>query len=101
MTLSELGSLLETTGYPVAYRSFSTTKTPPFICYLVAYSNNFSADGKVFAKAEHIQVELYTDKKDQIAEARVENALSGFFWQKTEIYLQSEAIYQIIYEIEV
>ena len=35
------------------------------------------------------------------AEGKVEQALSSFFWQKTEVYIESISLYQIIYEIEV
>lgn len=101
MTLKELNTLLETTGYPVAYRSFKTPQTAPFICYLTAYRRNFSADGVAYSGADRVQIELYTKEKDQIAEGKVEKALSSFFWQKTEYYIESTGLYQIIYEIEV
>lgn len=101
MTLKELNTLLKTTGYPVAYRSFKTPQTAPFICYLTAYRRNFSADGVAYSGADHVQVELYTKEKDQIAEGKVEKALSSFFWQKIETYIDSDSMYQIIYEIEV
>lgn len=103
MTLKELGTLLESTGLPVIYRAWPEKEAPPlpFICYLVAYSNNFGADGGVYAKVDHIQVELYTKQKEPQTEDKVEKALSSLFWEKTETYLDSEKCYQILYEIEV
>lgn len=101
MTLKELNTLLKSTGYPVAYRAFKTTQTAPFICYQTPYRRNFSADGVAYSGADHVQIELYTEDKDQIAEGKVEQALSSFFWQKTEVYIESISLYQIIYEIEV
>lgn len=103
MTLNELGSLLESTGLPVTYREWPDREAPtlPYLCYLVGYSNNFAADGGVYAKINHVQIELYTKLKDQEAEDKVEEALSSFFWEKTETYLDSEKCYQILYEIEV
>lgn len=103
MTLSELGSLLETTGYPVAYRSFSTTKTPPFICYLSPYSRNFAADNKVHQKIDHVQIELYTKTKNTQAETKLENVLDGadLFYDKTETHIDAQEVYQIIYDCEV
>lgn len=103
MTLEELENQLKTTGFPVTYRAWPEKKAPPlpFICYLVAYSNNFSADSEVYHKTDHIQVELYTKLKDPEAEGKVEQALSSFFWEKTEEYIDSEKCYQILYEIEV
>lgn len=41
---------------------------PPFICYLLPGSNNFSADGKVYYKINEVHIELYTDLKDLAAE---------------------------------
>lgn len=103
MTLEELNELLETTGLPVAYREWPEDSAPPlpFICYLVAYSNNFAADGVVYLPVNHIQVELYTKLKDQATEAKVETALAQFVWNKTETYIDTERCYQIMYEIEV
>lgn len=84
MTLKELNELLETTGLPVAYREWPDEKAPPlpFICYLVAYSNNFGADNTVYYPINHMQIELYTELKDPIAEGKVEKALSSFYWEK-------------------
>ena len=103
MSLEELKTLLGTTGLPVTYRAWPENEAPPlpFICYLVAYSNNFGADNRVYHKIDHIQVELYTKLKDPEAEDRVENALSSLYWDKTEEYIDSERCYQILYEIEV
>ena len=103
MKLEQLENLLATTGLPVAYRAWPEEKAPPlpFICYLVAYSNNFGADGGVYYKINHIQIELYTKLNDTDSEDKVENALSSFYWEKTETYIDTERCYQILYEIEV
>lgn len=103
MTLEALNDLLESTGLEVTYKAWPKEAAPPlpFICYLVAYSNNFAADGAVYHKIDHIQVELYTKNKNPAIEAKVESALSPFFWQKEEFYLEDELCYEILYEIEV
>lgn len=103
MALEELEKQLKATGLPVVYRAWPEKKAPPmpFICYLAAYSNNFSADGGVYHQADHIQIELYTRFKDPGSEDKVEQALSSFYWEKTETYIDSEKCYQILYEIEV
>lgn len=97
----KLAKQLRTTGYPVAYRAFEKRQKMPFICWLEAYSNNFAADGLVYQPFSHIQVELYTYRKDKEAEQRVEQALAGYFWEKSETYIESENAYQIIYDLEV
>lgn len=68
---------------------------------MVSYSNNFVADGAVYYPVLHIQIELYTQLKNPEAEDKVEKALSSLVWEKTETYIDSEACYQILYEIEV
>lgn len=103
MKLEEIATLLKSTGYPVAYCYFAKGKPPdmPFVVYQEVYSNNFSADSAVYLPVRHIQIDLYTSKKQPEAEERVEQALSSFFWQKQEDYGDSEKVYRVIYEIEV
>lgn len=103
MTLAQVKTMLEATGLPVAYRAWPEGEAPPlpFLCYLVAYSNNFGADNQVYHKIHHMQVELYTKQKEPETEDKVEQALSSFYWDKTEEYLDTERCYQILYEIEV
>lgn len=95
--------ILEAAGLPVAYRAFREEEAPemPYICFLVPGSNNFAADGSVYFKVNKVQVELYTQYKDLESEGKVEEALSSFFWQKTEEYIESEKCFQIVYELEV
>ncbi|MEG0854416.1 MAG: hypothetical protein RSF82_11115 [Angelakisella sp.] len=108
MTIEGIKKLLDTTGYPVAYNHFKRSKSntppnPPFITYLLPSSKNFAADNTVYAKINSLQIELYTDKKDPTAEATLESALDGatIFYDKSETYIDSEQLYQIIYECEV
>ena len=103
MTLSEFDVLLKSTGLPVTYRAWPENEAPPlpFVCYVEAGSNNFAADGVVYYPVKRMQVELYTKLKDPDAEGKVETALSSFFWEKSETYLNTEECYQILYEIEV
>lgn len=103
MTLRDLHNRLQKTGYPVAYRFFAEPQEPPFLCYLVAYTNNQGADNVAWQKINHIQIELYTKNKDLTAERRVEDVLTeaGLFFNAQETYIDTEKIYQRIYEIEV
>lgn len=103
MTLEEVSKRLESSGIPFTYRAWPEQKAPamPFGCYMVSYSNNFVADGAVYYPVLHIQIELYTQLKNPEAEDKVEKALSSLVWEKTETYIDSEACYQILYEIEV
>lgn len=101
MTLQELNTILKATGYPVAYSHFLKPQAPPFITYLVAYSPNFIADNQVYQKINNVQIELYTDKKDLQAELKLEQVLydNEIPYETTETYIESEKIYQRIYEV--
>jgi sulfur transfer complex TusBCD TusB component (DsrH family) len=101
MTLAELKTILSAAGYPVAYSHFSEAKKPPFVCYLVTDSANFMADDKVYQKINNAQIELYTNKKDLIAEGNLEKVLDDnlIAYDSTEIYIESEKLFQKIYEV--
>lgn len=64
---------------------------------------NFSADGIVYQAINELDIELYTDRKDLEAEKKVEAVLRehGFFYEKTETYLESEKMFEVLYEMEV
>lgn len=106
MKLEELKTILEATGFPVAYSHFIEAENAPvpdlpFICYLVVYSGNFNADNKVYKQIQTVQIELYTDKKDLESENQVETVLDSneIPYATTETYIDSEQLYQKIYEV--
>lgn len=103
MTIEYIYNILKQTTFPVAYSHFETPQNPPYITYLVVNSNNFGADNKVYSKNNKIQIELYTNKKDLEAEQVLENVLdsASLFWDKTESYISSEKLFQIIYEVSI
>lgn len=105
MVISDLKTILESTGLPVAYYKFPADEEQelPVIAFLETGSNNFAADDRVYQKVSSFDVELYTQFKDPATEALVEAALSSasIVWEKTETYLDTELCYEIIYEIEV
>ena len=75
---------------------------PPFLCYLLPGSDNFSADGKVYHRISEVRLELYTDFKDLPSEQRVETALdaAGIFYNKTETWIDSEKLYEVLYSFD-
>jgi hypothetical protein len=106
MILSELKTILEATGFPVAYSHFTETNNEPlpqlpFVVYVATFSSHFLADNKVFKSVENVQVELYTERKDLAAEAKVDAALNDneLPYSTTETYIDSEQMYQKIYEV--
>lgn len=102
--MDELISILKETGIPFAYDHFAEGESPepPFICYLLPASDNFSADGRVYYKISGVNIELYTDMKDLSAEQKIEAVLDkhGIFYDKTEVWIESEKLYEVLYTFE-
>ena len=105
MTIENLVEMLQELKIPFAYDHFAEGESPepPFICYLLPGSNNFAADGKVYFKINQGRIELYTDSKDLAVERKVEMVLdeSGIFYNKSEVWIQSEKLYEVLYSFEV
>ena len=101
MDEATLFTLLKTTNLPVAYHHFTSPPSPPYIVYLFSYNTNFGADNKVYAAAKNFQVELYAKAKDLASEKLIENLFNAndIYWDKTETYIDSEDLYQVLYEI--
>ena len=97
----EIQELLESTGFPVAYNVFPKEEehAPPFICWIITGSENFAADDAVYFMAPEVQVELYTPLKEEDAEQRVEEALSAYFYNKDEGWLEDEEMYMVTYQL--
>ena len=102
--MDELLKILKETEIPFAYDHFAEGESPepPFICYLLLGSNNFSADGRVYFKANEVHIELYTDFKDLTVEQKLEAVLDehGIFYNKSETWIESEKLYEVLYIFE-
>lgn len=103
MTQEELFSVLKLTGLPVAYHHFKKPPNLPYIVYLLTYSDNFGAENKVYHKIDNYQVELYSAIKDLASEQLLEDLFddNDIYYDKTETYIESENLYQVMYEIQI
>lgn len=105
MTKAEVPQMLKEMNLPFAYDHFAEGEAvdPPFLIYLYPRANNFSADGVAYYKKDRLQMELYTDKKDIELEEKVETVLDkySFFYSKSETWISSEKMYEVLYETEV
>lgn len=103
--MEELVLMLQEIGLPFAYDHFAEGESlkPPFICYLLPGSNNFAADGKVYYHINEVRIELYTDKKDLSVENKVTAVLDehGIFYNRSEVWIASEKLYEVIFQMEV
>lgn len=100
--MEELLTIIKETGIPFAYDHFAEGESPapPFICYLLPGSDNFSADGRVYFKINEVRIELYTDSKDLSVEQKLEDVLDAheIFYNKSETWIDSEKLYEVLYQ---
>lgn len=105
MTYIEIKNMIDSVGYPAAYFQFSanTGQAPPFICFFYPNNLDMEADDSNYQKIEKLVIELYTDAKDFDAEAAVESVLgqNGMVWTRSETSIESERMYECIYEMDV
>lgn len=105
MTYDEIVEMVEETGLPCAYDHFNEGESPdpPFLVFLFPGSDNFSADGTVYAKIDELHIELYTDRKQPDVEQKVEDVLDrrGLYYDKTEVWIAEERLYEVNYQMEV
>ena len=97
--------MLAEMNLPYAYDHFveGESPDPPFLVFLYPGSNHFAADGKAYFKVNRLNIELYTDKKDVELEETVEAVLDkhGIFYEKSEVWIESENLYEVLYQMEV
>lgn len=105
MTFEEISLMISIMGFPYAYLSFPIGEAPnlPYIVYYYPSSNNISADDKVYKRVNALNIELYTPTKSFDAEGTVEAVLdaNNVVWQKTETYIDSEHMYEVLYQTEI
>ena len=128
MSYEDIFEMMQETGLPFAYHHFAegcgcpvdtsavgrstdrrralspeTAPRPPFLIFLSVGENTFAADNKMYHSFKRLNIELYTDEKSPETEKAVEEILTshGIFYSKTETYIDSEKLYQILYETEV
>ena len=97
--------MIEEVKLPYAYHHFveGESPDPPFLVFLYPNSDNFAADGVVYFKVNQLNIELYTDIKDVELEENVEAVLDkhGIFYEKSEVWIESENLYEVLYQMEV
>ena len=102
--MDELLQILSEINLPFAYDHFAEGESPepPFLCYLLPESNNFSADGQEYFHITEVHIELYTDKKAPDTENALETVLDahGVFYNKSELWIESERLYEVLYTFE-
>ncbi len=105
MSHEEVMGMVGEMGLPFAYDHFveGEAPEPPFLVFLYPKADNFSADGIAYFKINQLDIELYTDLKTPELEETIEAVLLkyGIFYGKTETWIESEKLYEVLYEMEV
>lgn len=105
MDTNEVCKMLEKLKIPFVYSHFKEGSNPklPYLLYYYNGDNLFNADGLIYYKFKKLIVELYTSKKDFELENRLEKIFlnEGIIYQKEEIWISSEQMYETIYKMEV
>ena len=105
MTTQEVKAMIAEIGIPNAYYQFpeGTAQATPFACFFYASDNDLKADDSNYQKIEHLILEVYTDNKDFELEATTESVLAsyGMVWSRSEEWIDSERMLEVIYEMEV
>lgn len=102
--MDDLVNMIQEMDIPFAYDHFAEGEAvePPFICFLLPGTDNFSADGIVYFKINEVHIELYTDVKSPVIENKVEAVLDkhGIFYNKTETWIEDEKLYEVLFSFE-
>lgn len=108
MNKKSIETMLEKVGVPFKYHHFTQREMKeiplPIMVWNVPGTDNFFADGQVYKKVKRLDIEIYTDEKDWELEEKLEKILdeSGIAWEQTASeWLQSESMWESLYEMEV
>ncbi len=105
MSYEEINEMMQEMGLPFAYHHFAEGEAPkpPFLIFLSPGETTFSADNRMYFSFKKLDIELYTDRKSPESEQQVEAVLNRYhlYYTKTEAWIESEKLYEILYELEV
>lgn len=104
MTYEELNKILNSSKIPFRYHHFNTENLPPLPrgVYMLNDATSVYADGITAMLIENTRIELYTAIKEPETEKKLEKVLTNAeipFDKVDEIYIPTENMYVIIYEI--
>lgn len=104
MTYKEIFEMIESFGLPSSYHHFSENRVPPtpYIVFYYPNSNDDMADNVNYGRIRALTIELYTDNKRFDLEESIEAILTSntIPFEKSEAFIDSEHMYQIVYETE-
>lgn len=99
MTLQDIKNRCEQYNLRYQYGFMEDKVSPPYLNAVVADSNNFLADCKVYKKIDSIELTYTYKVKDLATEEIIENnLLEGIVWRKgDEAYFSDDNVWQVTY----
>ncbi len=105
MSYEEIAEMMQEIGLPFAYHHYAEGESPkpPFLLFLSPGENTFGADNLMYFSFKRLNIELYTNVKSPETEQRVEDVLiqREIYYTKAETWIESERLYEVLYEMEV
>ena len=103
MDYDELLAILAPVEIPWAYHHWDSPPPPPYGVYLEGPYETLYADNQNYLNVHTIRLEIYSSVRDPALDTRVEAALTagGLTYEADFTYLESEGLYESIFEIEV
>lgn len=92
--------MLKQTGLNVVYRTWDegSDGDMPYICFRMVDTDNFNADNKSYVPVTNWAVELYSERKDDESESKIEEVLTNadLAFNKYESQIQ-KGILEVMY----
>lgn len=103
MTHAELLAVLQPTGIPWTYHHWERKQEPPYGVYLDQRDDPFYADDLNYVDFRETRLEVYSLERDPALDGRVKAALdqAGIPYEVDYTWIESEGLYETIFEIEV
>lgn len=106
MTLPEIYTMLTSiTGFSdrVAFDEYPKTmeQSLPYINLQTPSTETFGADNIVYFQSPNVNIEFYSRRKDMASESLIEAKLTeyGLYYTKSEVRIDAQSCYEVIYEI--
>ena len=97
--------IAQTIGCGYSYYTNDEAKVvkAPFLLFDYPDRDDMSADNKNYVKKQNLNIEYDSHNRDLDKETLIESKLTeyGFFYSKTDAYIDSENVYETLYSMQV
>lgn len=107
MTFKEVNTMIASFGMSYTYHEWDCAPEDvpalPWVVFRYPNISDFYADNTNYQRVTALEIELCTENKDFDSEAAIESVLAskGLTYTKEELYIESERMFDVRYELEV